>query len=354
MTPSRFEPSPSRDAISTADDVGPLFLSSEDVVALLDWRLAIDTLRDAYAVEASPDSVPPRAMARTPTAWIRTLTAALPSGQVMGAKMIAVSKSTRSTAYLIALFDTSTAELTTLLDARHVTSMRTAATSALAADHLLARQTPKVALLGSGLEARNHLAALLSIRDVSHVSVFSPTPTNREKLVAEFAPQHDDIIAVDDPTTAVAGADLIICAARAVNEVPILQGEWIADGTVVISIGSTVPEQREVDVETIRRSRVIVADEPAEVRDETGDFLAAREAGVDTVPLHPLAEALKWPSPPSSEGGLLLYKSVGSALQDVAVAEMLSRRARETERGRALDLTLSNYASKASMDKGGS
>ena len=86
--------------------------------------------------------------------------------------------------------------------------------------------------------------------------------------------------AVDSARAAIEGADLIICAARSRDETPILRGEWLRPGTMVISIGSTLQEQIEVDPEVINQAEAIVADVPEEVMHETGDMLMAARAGV--------------------------------------------------------------------------
>jgi ornithine cyclodeaminase/alanine dehydrogenase len=123
---------------------------------------------------------------------------------------------------------------------------------------------------------------------------------------------------------------VVICAARARGELPVLRGEWLEPGMSIVSVGSTLPEQREVDAEVIRRAQFIVADVPHEVLHETGDLIAAAAAGI--------APAEKVIALTEVIGGrrvarnrpedIVLYKSVGSALQDVVIAEMLLARAR--------------------------
>jgi alanine dehydrogenase len=143
--------------------------------------------------------------------------------------------------------------------------------------------------------------------------VFSPTAERREAFAAELGGE-----AAGDARSVVESSPVVICAARARGERPVLAGEWLRDDAVVVSIGSTVPDQRELDVATLERAALIVADEPAEVLSQSGDCLAAAAEGVrleaKTIPLG---------VPIGAVDGIRVFKSVGSALQDLAVARTL-------------------------------
>jgi alanine dehydrogenase len=134
----------------------------------------------------------------------------------------------------------------------------------------------------------------------------------------------------------------VICAARSQDESPVLRGAWLAAGATVVSLGSTLPEQREVDEATMARAACIVADMPEEVLHDTGDALAATRAGValagKLVPLAGLAAGHI--SARTADTDIVLYKSVGSALQDVVTAEMLLERAQQQGRGVPLPATI--------------
>jgi ornithine cyclodeaminase/alanine dehydrogenase-like protein (mu-crystallin family) len=136
----------------------------------------------------------------------------------------------------------------------------------------------------------------------------------------------------------VGGASLIVSAARSRDETPVLDADWLEPEATVISIGSTLPEQREVDVNTIARAGLVVADLVDEVCEDTGDFIAARRAGVEVgdrmCPLSDLVSARRTRVP----GAIALYKSVGSGLQDIATAELAFLEARK--RGLAVPLPM--------------
>ncbi len=323
-------------------DINPLlFITETDTVELLHWPEVIACLAAAYAAPAEPAAVPPRVVARKGGAWLRML-AAMPAGKHMGAKIIARAL-TPQLSYLMPLWDRQTAELVCLIDAKHITGLRTAGTTAMAADRILPKKPLRVALLGSGHEAQAHAAAIAAVRSIAALRVFSPTPASREKCARRFAVELNiDCIASDSPQSAIEGADLILCAARARGEIPILEGAWLKPGVMVASIGSTLPEQIEVDPDVICRAEVIVADVPAEVMHETGDLLAAARAGVafadKVISLHDLVQGRR--AAVQRADNIVLFKSVGSALQDMAVAELCLEKARSRGFGTELPVGL--------------
>jgi len=314
-----------------AVQVPTVFISDDAVTHLTDWPSAIAALRQAYESPVTPDMVPPRMMARGQGFWLRSLCAVSPSGETMGSKLIAASPRAHRASYLISLFDQRTMDLVALIDGNQITGIRTAATAALAVDLLAPRKPLRVAVIGSGFEAQGQLAALLSIRPVERVRVYSPTPASRARFVDRFLAQSNDVQAAESARQAVEGADVVLCAARSRDESPVLSGAWLEAGMTVVSIGSTLPEQREIDADAMARAAIIVADMPDEVAHDTGDAIAARRAHIDIdsklISLADLASGRA--AGRRSPDAIALYKSVGSALQDVVIAEALWRKARD-------------------------
>ena len=256
------------------------FLTDADVRALFDWRSAIEALRAAYSVPDDAARFPPRAQARGEFGWLRTMSGIPADGAVMGAKMIAVSLAGGRGSYLIPLFDQRTAELVALLDGNSVTGFRTAATSALAVDILAPAGPLRAAVIGSGFEARHHVRAVTAVRELGAMTVFSPSPASRARFVDHLADLPVPVTASGSARDAVDGADLVICAARSHDERPTLDGRWLAPGMTVVSIGSTAADQRELDPESVARADVIVADQVDEVSHDSGDMIAAKQAGI--------------------------------------------------------------------------
>jgi alanine dehydrogenase len=313
-------------------DGNPVFVSSDAAAAVFSWREAIDALAATYAVPAKPSSVPPRAVGSDDGAWLRALPALPAGGRYFGAKLMGMAPAAPQPGvqYVVVLYDRATSRIAAFVDAHHVTAYRTAATSAVALDRLAPAEPIRLAVLGSGLEASMHVRAFATVRPLARLRVFSPTPQRREAFAATAAA---DLAvpaeATEDPEAAVAGADVVLAAARSHGEVPILHGDWLAPDTTVVSIGSTVPSQREIDVTVVAACDLIVCDDVDEVLEQTGDMLAAARAGIvareKAFSLHQLLageldERLAAVRRP-------MFKSVGGGLQDVVVAEVVLRKA---------------------------
>jgi len=318
-----------------------LLIDDQTVRDSFDWKLAVEALRAAYAGDVSDSRYPDRSMARGDGTWLRTLTGVSADTGLMGAKLIAASMKARQASYLIPLFDEN-AELVALLDGQSITGIRTAATSAVAADLLAGPDELTVAVIGSGFEAKKHLRALASVRPIHSAVVWSPREESRLAFAEELSDLEFPITPADDAQSAVRAATLVICAARSHDESPTVIGEWFGPGTTVISVGSTLPEQREVDAELLDRAHVIVADMVNEVLHDTGDALAAAEAGVNlATKTISLAELVAGRRPGRTHPDqIVVYKSVGSAVQDIAVAAMCLAEARRNGSGVPLPISI--------------
>jgi len=316
-------------AQSAIDRTWPVFVSAEATRQALEFPEAIAALCAAYSVPQGPLSSPRRVVARGNGNWLRALAASPPGSRYMGAKVFGFGRA-KSVSYLIALFEQETGALVALVDAHLITAYRTAATSAVAVERLAAAGPVTLGVLGSGLEARMHARAIASIRPIAELRVYSPTPANREACATDL---HGELgvrgVAVESAERAVAGATVVVAAARSHDETPILCGGWLREGMLVVSIGSTAPEQREIDADVVAERDLIVCDACEEVIEETGDMLAARAAGVafehKIVSLNELmtgaaAERVAFARRP-------MFKSIGAAIQDIVVAELVVRKA---------------------------
>ncbi|MBW9110375.1 ornithine cyclodeaminase family protein [Microbacterium ureisolvens] len=309
-----------------------VFLTDADVEQLADLPRAIAALRGAYSAPADERRNPGRIFADSGREWMRVMPSVPASGRLFGAKSINGSFADGlRVSYLISLFDKETADLVALVDGNRVTGLRTAATTAVATEQLVRGGPLRVGVIGSGFEAQSHATALALVADFASVAVYSPTPANRERLAGLLSGSIGvTASAVASAEEAVRGADLVLCAARSRDESPTIRADWVGDDATVVSIGSTTPAQRELPAELIARAAVIVADGVDEVVRGSGDLIAARAAGIDvdaiTVSLN---EVLLGERSVDRGRGIRVYKSTGSGLQDIVVAEALVDLARE-------------------------
>lgn len=310
----------------------PVFVSGEVARQVFNWSEAVECLRTAYRLPDNEGATPARTVATVGKAWLRVLPAFPPGGRYFGAKLMGagVQGVAGGIEYVIVLFDRETSRIAAFVDANTITAYRTAATTALAMDALAPRVPARLAVLGSGLEAQNHARALAAVRALTEVLVYSPSPERR----AAFAQALTRDLGVParaaaSPEEAVSNADIVLAAARSQGEKPILHGAWLKPAVTLASIGSTIPQQREIDVSVIARSDLIICDTPHEVLNDTGDMMAAADAGIEfrskAFSLHDLVSGAC--DQQVQAASTRLFKSVGGGLQDIVVAELIVTKA---------------------------
>ncbi|WP_216894348.1 ornithine cyclodeaminase family protein [Nocardia alni] len=239
--------------------------------------------------------------------------------------------------YVIAMTDLETGELVAMLDADWITAFRTAATAAIAVKHLAPSNARQVTVIGSGTQARALLEASATVLRPDRVLVCSRTVANREQFARDLSTRLDlDIEPIGDTTAALKSADVVLSAIRAGSE-PVIRGDAVREGALVCGISSVRPQHREVDMDLWSRSRVVVDDLP-HVR-ESGDGLAATELHLTSEQeVKELWQVLQDPAQGRrSDSERVLFKSVGTAEQDIALAALVVRRAREAGIGQVIE-----------------
>lgn len=230
----------------------------------------------------------------------------------------------------VTLYDGETGELRAALNASAVTAIRTAACSALATRMLARADARELAIVGAGVQARSHLQAMRAVRDFERVLVWSRT--------AERAAALEGAVAAETAEEALREAD-VVCTTTSARE-PIVRRAWLRDGAHVNAVGSSVASARELDTETMKAAALFV-DRRESALNEAGDYLlAAREGAIG--PNHiraELGELLVGAQPGrGSRDELTVFKSLGLAVEDLAAAEYVVRRARETGLGTEVEL----------------
>jgi ornithine cyclodeaminase len=225
-----------------------------------------------------------------------------------------------------------TGELLAVMNASAITAIRTAAVSALAT-RLLAREDAKVhAIIGAGVQARSHLAAIAAVREVSEVRICSRTRSKAEAIATA------NVRVVDSIEEAVRGADIISTTTS--SREPVIHRSWIAAGTHINAVGSSIAAARELDSDTVAASALFV-DRRESTLNESGDYLSALREGAIAGPEHiraELGEILAGRAEGRrSRDEITLFKSLGIAIEDLAAAQFLYEKAGRLGRGRIVD-----------------
>ncbi len=235
---------------------------------------------------------------------------------------------------VVMLLDPATGTPLAIVNATAITSIRTAAVSAVATDALARPDASVLAIVGTGFQAQWHVRALALVRTLSAVRLTGRDAARGHAVASALADEVGvPVEFVGDPSAAVAGADIIVTATT--SPTPVIADGWLAPGTHINAVGACVRSARELDAATVTRSRFVV-DRRESALAEAGDFLlAAAETGIG--PDHIAAElgdVLAGTAPGrESPEQLTVFESLGLAVEDLAAAQYVYATARATGRG---------------------
>lgn len=322
-------------------------LRGEDVRALLTMSECVDLMRTTMiAVSEGRAEIPLRSVLRMPDdiGLMGNMSGYLAEPECFGVKLVSMTPRNHGTSYpshlgVVVLFETGHGQPVAMVDAAEVTAIRTAAASALATSLLAREDAGNLAILGSGTQAKSHLEAMLAVRPIRRVRVWSHRPESAARYAEEQGARFGiKIEPMEDVESAVADADLICTTSR--SREPILLGEWVADGAHVNLVGSSVPTDAEVDSALVKRARYFV-DLRTSTINEGGEYLRALRNGAIT-PEHILGEigevAGNRMAGRTAPEDVTVYKSLGIAAQDLAAAHFVTARARERGVGQRVEL----------------
>ena len=305
-----------------------LIVNQQEVIHSLTMRRALDVMRETLvALERGQAIQPLRTLMKLPgergAFWIMPSYAGVPAS--LGIKVLTAVPGNLETPYdthqgAVLLFGDH-GELLAIIDATALTAIRTAAVSGVATDVLARANSSVLAILGSGTQAMSHVEAVVSVRSITEVRVWSRTTAHAERFAHEASARFQvAVVACASVERAVGDAD-VICTTTAAPT-PILEGEWLRPGVHINAIGSGSPTDREVDGATVRRARVFVDRMESAMR-EAGDLLRAIEEGAiiagDIAGELGAALVGRVPGRRTPEE-VTLFKSVGLGAEDVAAA----------------------------------
>ena len=262
----------------------------------------------------------------------------------LGIKVVSVFPGNRSKGKdahqgAVLLFSGETGEVAGVFNASAITAIRTAAVSAVATDVLAREDACVLAVIGAGVQAEAHVAAIANVRPLTHVRIASRSNTQALALREKLKKNHAiEIEVAEDIQKALEGADIIVTATT--SREPVLKREWIPRGAHINAVGSSTGRAREIDTATVKDANLFV-DSILSAENEAGDYLVPLQEGEITrghirgelgAVLCGKIEGRR------SRDEITLFKSVGIAAEDLAAAVYLYDEALRQKAGTIVDL----------------
>lgn len=314
-----------------------LLLTEDEVRQLLTMEMALEAVEQGLRKMGLDEAVNiPRARAQTDHAVLHVLAGAAKTLGVMGLK--AYSTSRKGAQFHVALYDGKSGALVALIQADYLGQVRTGAASGVASQYMARPDATEVGLFGTGKQARTQLVAICKVRKINRAAVYSPNEEHRRQFAQEMSTACGvEVVPVHRPELAAEDKDIVITATT--SREPVLNGNWLAEGTHVNAIGSNFLGKAELDVTTVRRADIIAVDSKDQARIEAGDFVQALEDGsLSWSDVHELGQVIvgRYAGRARAQD-ITLFKSLGIGIEDVAVAGKVYAKAREAGVGRTIE-----------------
>ncbi|GAB4149297.1 MAG: ornithine cyclodeaminase family protein [Planctomycetaceae bacterium] len=315
-----------------------LFLKESDVRDLMDMEMSIEVVEKAFQAFSEKGCVNvPRVRATAPGLVLHTMSATAEYLGLAGWKAYTTTKS--GARFHVAAYDLSSGEPIALIEADYLGQLRTGAASGVATEYMARPDSKVVGIFGTGLQARTQLKAVCTVRKIERVEVYSRSEENRVRFAEEMTEYCDtEVIPVRSPDEAAWEKDIVITATT--SKTPLFDGRVLDVGTHLNVIGSNFMRKAEIDVTTVQRADHIVCDSIEQCKMEAGDFREAISLGAcEWESMHNLADVVAGQKTGrATDDDITLFKSVGLAIEDVAMAGKLIELAREANVGQSLPL----------------
>ena len=315
-----------------------LFLSEADVKQLLTMETALAAVEEAHTLLANLKATNmPRQRVKQPPYVLHLMGAAIPSKDLIGYK--AYLSGPTGIVFEVHLYSLKTGEKLATIQADHLGRMRTGAASGVAAKYLAPQEAKRVALFGCGRQAFAQIEAISKVRAIEEVRVFCRTQESRERFAAEIADKPGiKASATESPKEAVEGADIVVTITN--SSKPVFDGDDLKGDCLVIAAGSNMLNRREIDGKTLKKTVWFVVDSVEQALLEAGDLLPALDGG--RLKREEILElgTIIWSARAGGDmnGGVVLYESLGLAIQDIAVAAEVLSLAQQQKIGQEINL----------------
>jgi len=235
---------------------------------------------------------------------------------------------------LVVLVDPATGEPAAVMNGRYLTALRTGAASGVATDLLARPDAAVLAVIGAGAQAREQIMAVAAVRPIRRVLVYARRTEGVRGLIDEMrrrmGPAGPEFVVAASADEAVREAEVVCAATTSVT--PVFDGDVLRPGTHVNGVGSYRPDMRELDVTTLQRADRIVVDQRSAAMEEAGELMAAvAEGAIRPEAIRAELGEIVAGTMPGRENAdeITVFKSVGNAVQDAAVARAIWTRAAE-------------------------
>src|SRR5437762_566356 len=309
----------------------PIWLTEQDVVELIDLRDAIGALESALRQEAAGAAVN---MTKTLLQYGKSNLHAIGGklGNLVGTKTWVHTEG--GTCPLLLLWDAADGSLVAVIEAFALGNLRTGGISGVATDWMAAPEARSFAIIGTGKQSLSQVGAVLAVRPIEELRVFSPRPESRAAFAAK-AREEFGIKVVDCASVQAAcdGAAIVTLVTRAAT--PFLSASHLAKGAHLNAVGAIAPDREEFAQDVFARASRVAVDNLPGVQQLSREFMMQYgSSGWDKV--MPLSGLIASGRRRSGADDVSLFKAMGMGISDLALGAELLRRARERGAGRAI------------------
>lgn len=311
-----------------------LWINETDVCNLIDLSGTVDALEKGLMMEADGKAVN---MTKTQTVWgygsLNVTGAQFVGDGLVGAKVW--SNANLGAAPIMVLHNSEDGQIAAIIEAFSLGQMRTAALSSVATKWCSDGRADEMAIMGSGHQALPQVAAIMSVRKLKRVRVWSRTAANRDAFVADLKKEYPGVEVVGCDTVEKAAKDCPIITTFTRAKEPFLEASMLSEGTHINAGGAIIPTNAEIAQEVFKRCDKIVCDNLAQVKTGSRELMDYVKNGGSWDKVIPICNLVKDQKPRPAGADLTIYKFMGMGLADMASAVEIYKRAKAKGVGKA-------------------
>ena len=310
-----------------------IYLTEADVSGLLDMETAVDALDEAFKARARGELFnSPRSRLPIGRGSYNFMAASWPDKGIVGHKSYVAGPD--GAKFHVAVYSTRGEGLLLLMEASRLGQIRTGAASGVATRYMATQGELAVGVIGSGYQAETQLEAIATSCQVTSAKVFSRNEDNRNRFANRMSERLGIAVApVSSGPECAEGVDVLVAITNSVE--PVITGDMLAPGMHVNAAGNNSWLKRELDTAAIAKCGVVVVDDVEQAKYECGELMRAAETGRfswdNAIPIHDVVAGNRQGR--GSPEQITLFESQGLALEDLAVADIVYKRAKEQGAG---------------------